>query len=336
MDSCGTRNHRLHATVHRRGATGINGTVHLNGASALTSGAPVDETVSRILQNTIVDLVNTERAMLDGDTAAPAVVAMPADAIDGNVSESIAHGETISTSNLSGPCADYIPGWKRALDVACVLLTLPLWLPIMVVICAWIKLVSPGPIFYRQERIGYRQHPFMMFKFRTMHVNVASAVHESYLDQLIASDTPMTKLDSAGDPRLIRFARLIRAAGLDELPQLFNVLRGEMSLVGPRPCTRYEYARYNSSHHGRFNSPPGLTGYWQVNGKNKTTFSQMIAMDIFYTSNLSLRRDLQIILKTPYAIFNQVVEPRRSRPARVKPARMLQNFETFIRMGGNI
>ncbi|MBV8277440.1 MAG: sugar transferase [Verrucomicrobia bacterium] len=120
----------------------------------------------------------------------------------------------------------------------------------------------------------------------------------------------MTKLDSKGDPRIIAGGRILRATGLDELPQRLNVLRGQMSLVGPRPCTPKEFEHYNASQLERVNALPGLTGYWQVNGKNKTTFSQMIEMDIYYTKNLTFWLDLQIILRTLPALIIQVIESR--------------------------
>jgi lipopolysaccharide/colanic/teichoic acid biosynthesis glycosyltransferase len=116
-----------------------------------------------------------------------------------------------------------------------------------------------------------------------------------------------------GDPRLILCGRLLRASGLDELPQVFNVLRGDMSLVGPRPCLPHEFELYEPWQQERVNSLPGLTGYWQVNGKNKTTFSEMIAMDIFYTRNVTPWLDVGIILKTIPALIEQT---RESRPAR--------------------
>ena len=111
-------------------------------------------------------------------------------------------------------------------------------------------------------------------------------------------DRPMTKLDAYGDPRLAPFGRFLRASGLDELPQIFNVLCGEMSLVGPRPCTPNEFAHYEPWQRERVNGLPGLTGYWQVNGKNKTTFNEMIMMDLFYLENMSVLLDLKIMLKT--------------------------------------
>jgi lipopolysaccharide/colanic/teichoic acid biosynthesis glycosyltransferase len=203
-----------------------------------------------------------------------------------------------------------IPNWKTILDVTCILLSLPLWLPVVLFLALWIKLVSPGPVFFRQERIGYRGKRFMILKFRTMKVNVETRSHETHLEQLINANLPMTKLDSAGDPRIIPGGRILRATGLDELPQLFNVLRGEMSLVGPRPCTPHEFKSYQVWQKERVNVPPGLTGYWQVNGKNKTTFCEMIKLDIFYTKNLSLWLDLTIMLRTVPALLAQVIESR--------------------------
>jgi lipopolysaccharide/colanic/teichoic acid biosynthesis glycosyltransferase len=202
------------------------------------------------------------------------------------------------------------PLWKRVLDVICILLSLPLWLPIVIFITLWIKIASPGPIFFRQERVGYRGRRFMIIKFRTMKVNVETQTHERHFEQLMQANCPMTKLDASGDPRIIPGGRLLRAMGLDELPQLFNVFRGEMSLVGPRPCTPHEFQCYKPWQQERVNAAPGLTGYWQVNGKNKTTFIEMINMDIFYTKNMSLWLDLAIMLKTLPTIMAQVFESR--------------------------
>jgi lipopolysaccharide/colanic/teichoic acid biosynthesis glycosyltransferase len=116
----------------------------------------------------------------------------------------------------------------------------------------------------------------------------------------------MIKLDATGDPRLILGGKFLRATGLDELPQIFNVLKGEMSLVGPRPCTVGEFECYAPEQRARVNALPGLTGQWQVNGKNRTTFRQMIEMDIFYSRNISLSLDLKIILRTLPAIVGQL------------------------------
>ncbi len=198
-----------------------------------------------------------------------------------------------------------LPAWKRFLDVFIVALLFPLWLPIMTLVALWVAVTSPGPIFYRQPRVGFKGRRFMLVKFRTMKVNAETHVHEAYLEHLIVSDRPMIKLDATGDPRLIIGGKFLRATGLDELPQIFNVLKGEMSLVGPRPCTVLEFERYAPEQRARVNALPGLTGLWQVNGKNRTTFREMIEMDIFYSRNISFALDLKIIVRTLPAILGQ-------------------------------
>ena len=207
-----------------------------------------------------------------------------------------------------------VPRWKRILDLTCILLALPVWSLLMIVITLWIKLVSAGPVFFRQERIGHRGRRFMIYKFRSMKMNAETRTHETYLEQLIRSNSPMTKLDAVGDTRLIPGGRFLRASGLDELPQIFNVLRGEMSLVGPRPCLPREFERYQPSEQQRVNALPGLTGYWQVNGKNNTTFKEMIAMDLFYIRNMSIWLDLTIMFRTIPTLIKEVLNrPRTSR-----------------------
>ena len=218
----------------------------------------------------------------------------------------------------SQPCsakefAAALPKWKRLIDLLVVALLFPLWLPVMTLVALWVAITSPGPIFYRQPRVGFKGSRFMLIKFRTMKVNAETHVHEAYLEHLIVSDRPMIKLD-ATDPRLILGGRFLRAIGLDELPQIFNVLRGEMSLVGPRPCTVTEFERYAPEQRARVNALPGLTGLWQVNGKNKTTFREMIEMDIFYSRNISLSLDLKIMLRTVPAIIGQLSDSARPLP----------------------
>ena len=203
-----------------------------------------------------------------------------------------------------------IPRWKRLFDLTCILLSLPCWLILMAVVVLGMQIAAPGPILFRQERIGLNGRRFICLKFRSMKVNAGTSVHENHLTHLIQSDAPMTKLDDLGDPRVLPFGRIIRATGLDELPQIFNVIRGEMSLVGPRPCTPAEFQRYEISQRERVNAPPGLTGYWQVNGKNKTSFSMMIAMDLYYVRNMSPWLDFWIALRTVPAIVTQVREAR--------------------------
>ena len=154
----------------------------------------------------------------------------------------------------------------------------------------------------------------MLFKFRTMYVNAETRRHEEYFADLMRSECPMTKLDAVGDTRLIPGGRFLRASGLDELPQIFNVLRGEMSLVGPRPCLPREFERYQPSERQRVNALPGLTGYWQVNGKNNTTFKEMIAMDLFYIRKMSIWLDLTIMFRTIPTLIKEVLNrPRTSR-----------------------
>jgi lipopolysaccharide/colanic/teichoic acid biosynthesis glycosyltransferase len=198
-----------------------------------------------------------------------------------------------------------------------ILLLLPLWLPLLILLMLVTRIASPGPIFYRQKRIGLGGRHFLIWKFRTMRVSAETETHELYLENLIRVDCPMTKLDAYGDPRLAPFGRVLRASGLDELPQIFNVLHGEMSLVGPRPCTPNEFDHYEPWQRQRVNCLPGLTGYWQVNGKNKTTFREMIAMDLFYLKNMSILLDLKIMVKTGTAIAGQFSEsshaPQRGR-----------------------
>jgi len=213
-------------------------------------------------------------------------------------------GEPDPTAILLDAC---IPRWKRFFDLVILTCTVWIWLPLTLLVMCMIKLTSPGPAFYRQPRIGYRGKQFLIFKFRTMRLHAETRTHEEYLEKLIVNDIPMTKLD-AMDPRVIPGGRFLRAAGLDELPQIFNVLRGEMSLVGPRPCTVNEFQCYQPGHRDRVNAPPGITGFWQVNGKNRTTFREMIAMDIFYAKNMSLSLDLKIIWKTIFVVVRQAVE----------------------------
>jgi lipopolysaccharide/colanic/teichoic acid biosynthesis glycosyltransferase len=207
-----------------------------------------------------------------------------------------------------------LPRWKRLIDLAMVTLLIPVWLPVMTLVALWVAITSPGPVFYRQPRIGFKGRRFMLVKFRTMKVNAETRVHEAYLEHLIVSDRPMIKLDATGDPRLIIGGKFLRATGLDELPQIFNVLKREMSLVGPRPCTVLEFERYAPEQRIRVNALPGLTGLWQVNGKNRTTFREMIEMDIFYSRNISLSLDLKIILRTLPAILGQFSDSMRPLP----------------------
>ena len=208
-----------------------------------------------------------------------------------------------------------LPAWKRLLDCALVVIAMPLLAPLMIVIAVIIRRSSPGPVLFQQKRVGFQGATFMCLKFRTMHCGAETVSHRGHLQQLINSDAPMTKLDANGDARIIPFGKLLRASGLDELPQLINVLQGEMSLVGPRPCVAYEAEKYLPWQRERFNAAPGLTGLWQVSGKNRTTFTRMMELDIEYTRRKSLWLDLKIIFMTIPALLVQMWDMKQAKKA---------------------
>jgi lipopolysaccharide/colanic/teichoic acid biosynthesis glycosyltransferase len=226
-----------------------------------------------------------------------------------------------------------IPTWKRLLDVVGSLLALGLLSPLFALIAVVIKLVSHGPVFFRQERIGYLGKPFRFWKFRTMTVDNNTAPHKEYMSRLINNDMPMKKLDSSDDPLIIPFGIFLRKTCLDELPQLINVLMGEMSLVGPRPCLPYEAQQYLRWHARRFDSVPGMTGLWQVSGKNRTTFKEMIRLDINYERQMSLWVDLKILLKTIPTIVSMAADTQVSPPKKVSMAKPLKVAVDAIRTG---
>jgi exopolysaccharide production protein ExoY len=215
---------------------------------------------------------------------------------------------------------DSLPAWKRVMDLTLIVLVSPGLLLLWGCVALLIKCGSRGPILFRQRRVGYRGGEFTCYKFRTMHVGAEVESHRMHTAQLIRSQAPMEKLDARRDPRLIPFGAALRASGLDELPQLLNVLRGEMSLVGPRPCIPYEYELYEPWQRRRFDAVPGLTGLWQVSGKNHTTFDRMIQLDIEYSQRLSLWLDVKIILKTLPALWRQCGETRAPRERQAGPA----------------
>ncbi len=222
--------------------------------------------------------------------------------------------------------AKALPAWKRALDVAAIAALSPGLALVSGGIALLIKAGSPGPVLFKQRRVGLRGEHFTLYKFRTMKPNVETDSHRQHTQELIDSDVPMVKLDAANDPRLIPMGAILRSTGLDELPQLINVLRGEMSIVGPRPCIPYELDRYKPWHHRRLEAVPGLTGLWQVSGKNRTTFDEMVRFDIRYAQKRSLFLDLKIILKTLPAIWTQVLETRAMRrQAQRAPAQRFSN-----------
>ena len=206
-----------------------------------------------------------------------------------------------------------LPAWKRLLDLGLILFLLPAVLFIGLILAVVIKCGSRGPVFFRQQRVGYKGRLFTCYKFRTMKVNAETESHRNYTQQLIAGNAPMTKMDAKKDSRLIPLGAALRATGLDELPQLINVVRGEMSVIGPRPCIPYEYEKYEPWQQRRFDAVPGLTGLWQVSGKNRTTFAQMIQLDIEYARRQSLRLDLEILFRTVPALWTQCQDLRANK-----------------------
>ena len=200
--------------------------------------------------------------------------------------------------------------WKRIIDVIGALIGITLFFPLILAIAIAIKLTSKGPVIFTQQRIGQLRKPFTFYKFRTMKIDADDAVHRQYVQKLIegraenhgTDDDPLFKIKR--DPRVIRIGHLLRKTSLDEIPQLFNVLKGDMSLVGPRPPMDYEVEKYQSWHLRRiFEARPGVTGVWQVYGRSKTTFDEMVRLDLKYVENRSLFLDIKVILLTFRTIF---------------------------------
>jgi len=195
-------------------------------------------------------------------------------------------------------------GWrgkiKRLADVVFSLSTLLLLSPVLAVIALLVKRSSPGPVLFTQERIGKDGQPFHFYKFRTMAHNSDDAIHRQFAAMFISGKPPaggkVFKLTD--DPRVTPVGRWLRHTSLDELPQLLNILRGEMSLVGPRPPIAYELDHYQPWHYERLRVLPGLTGLWQVSGRSNVPFEEMVRMDIHYINTWSLAQDMRIIAKT--------------------------------------
>jgi lipopolysaccharide/colanic/teichoic acid biosynthesis glycosyltransferase len=193
------------------------------------------------------------------------------------------------------------PRIKRALDLAGAIALLVVTAPILLAVALAIKLEDGGPIFFRQVRVGKDGRPFVIFKFRSM-VQNAEALKAQLLAQNEMRDGILFKIRK--DPRITRAGRLIRKLSLDELPQLFNVVRGEMSLVGPRPPVPSEVARYDPAHRRRLSATPGITCLWQVSGRNEIDFQGQVRLDVQYIERQSLGLDLAILLRTIPAVIS--------------------------------
>jgi len=208
---------------------------------------------------------------------------------------------------------------QRGFDIAFALTLILLFSPILIGVGLAVRLDSRGPAFFRQRRVGYLEREFTLYKFRSMRVDADPQGHQEYVTALIkgdginpngaepngAGDGRENLYKLAVDNRITGVGRWIRKWSLDELPQLFNVVRGDMTLVGPRPAIPYEVAEYPSWYRERFSVKPGLTGYWQVSGRSERTYEEMVRLDIEYAQRRSLGLDLSILLKTPWVVLSR-------------------------------
>jgi len=213
---------------------------------------------------------------------------------------------------------------KRYVDVLVGTVVLIILSPLFMLIAIVIRLDSAGPAFFRQVRIGWKQRPFEMWKFRTMWQDAPVDLHRDLATALVrgaepdrgrGAPAPVYKLEN--DPRITRIGRWLRTTSLDELPQLFNVLRGEMSLVGPRPIVTYEHDASEAWQLERFEMPQGMTGLWQVSDRNRTNYQRRCELDIAYVRNWSLWLDLKILARTVRAVVadrEPLARPRHRRP----------------------
>ena len=239
---------------------------------------------------------------------------------ESNGGDSRSDGDSKSDSNAVNPLlhpdlrrddrnrrlSDWI---KRALDVITSAALLLCLAPLLLVVGAVVRLTSPGPVLFRQLRLGKMGQPFRMLKFRTMYIDAGENPHYEFVTRFIKESgqvkTPAKSqlFKLANDPRITPVGRILRKTSIDELPQLWNVLTGEMSLVGPRPPLPYELQHYAPWHRRRvLEAKPGITGLWQVTGRSRTTFDEMVRLDLRYAKRRSLWTDLRILLRTPGAV----------------------------------
>lgn len=233
------------------------------------------------------------------------------------VNEPACAGELVSGSELVSGGTPATPasrtGWpaaaRRALDLAVAVTALLLLAPLLVVIAGLVRLESPGSPIFRQRRVGRDEALLTIYKFRTMLADADAAPHRAYVTQLITGDAETAVGHSlyklVDDDRVTRVGRVLRCTSLDELPQLINVVRGEMSLVGPRPVIPYELEHYAGWYRTRFAVKPGLTGLWQVSGRNERTYEEMVGLDIEYVERQSLRLDLAILARTAWVLLTR-------------------------------
>lgn len=196
---------------------------------------------------------------------------------------------------------------KRILDVFLSLVMLTIFSPIMLIAAILIKTTSKGPILFKQTRVGLNGELFTIYKFRTMKNGVGNQIHQAFMKKVIQKQLASgqaTVFKMKEDPRITTIGKVLRKTSLDELPQLFNVLGGEMSIIGPRPPIEYEVENYQDWQLRRLAGKPGITGWWQVNGRNHTDFETMIKLDLEYIEKHNFLMDLKIIFKTIPAMLN--------------------------------
>ena len=216
--------------------------------------------------------------------------------------EAVSAGPTLYLVADTSRSAGFRGRLKRLSDVVLSGLALLVLSPLLLVLAVLVKRSSPGPVLFVQERIGKNGVPFPFLKFRTMVHNSDDAIHRQFAAMFINGSEKEKSQDNVfkitDDPRVTRIGAWLRKTSLDELPQLLNILRGEMSLVGPRPPIAYELDHYQPWHHERLRVTPGLTGLWQVSGRSNVPFEEMVRLDIHYINSWSLRKDFEIIFKT--------------------------------------
>jgi lipopolysaccharide/colanic/teichoic acid biosynthesis glycosyltransferase len=246
------------------------------------------------------DLLNENETPLDGDNPSSS---------DGSGDAKALYADLLH----SNPSSSLKVLLKRILDIIGSLLGIIITAPLMLTIAILIKLTSPGPVLFCQERIGFLGRKFILLKFRSMVPEADQTHHQRYVKELIngrhetsnrgTKENPLYKIND--DPRVIPFGLILRKTSLDELPQFFNILKGEMSLVGPRPPIQYEVDEYKLWHCGRvFEVKPGLTGLWQISARSQTSFDDMVRLDLHYADNWSLSLDFKIIFKTFWAVLS--------------------------------
>jgi lipopolysaccharide/colanic/teichoic acid biosynthesis glycosyltransferase len=222
------------------------------------------------------------------------------------IGSSVSHGPAAGHAE---PCRIY----QRLFDVVVTLLALAPSIPILLIAAGLIRLTSPGPALYRQVRIGKGEKPFTMFKLRTMYMGADDAMQrEVNRRELLGLEMPHDGIFKIEAPGVTPVGRRLRRYSIDELPQLFNVLRGEMSIVGPRPSLPWEVELYTPLQRTRHRCRPGITGLWQVSGRNRRSMPEMLALDVAYVESRSFLKDLWILLHTPAAVISAISSAERA------------------------